>query len=240
MRREGMRERPILFSSRMVQAILEGRKTMTRRPVKPQVACHGWAFELHPFAPSTLIGTPAEGRKWGPEKKVWVVEDAWKNIIAIYGDCPYGQPGDWLWVKETWRPWNDPNLWDVVQYRADMAIIKPKITNENQGHRFHEDCESTINDQIDGLNSPWKPSIHMPRWASRILLEIINVRVDRIQDIAMTDAIAEGYAYGDHPNDRDGHPKHNFKLSWNATYPGSWDRNDWVWVIEFKRVENEA
>lgn len=212
------RERPILFSGEMVRAILDGRKTQTRRVVKKNAS-----------------GRAALGGK------NWHLGDP-DAVLA----CPYGQPGDRLWVKETWRPWNDVDLWDVVQYRADMSIRKPDGLSENDGFRFNAECEATIQDQIDGNKSPWKPSIFMPHWASRLTLEIVRVRVERLQEIGEEDAMAEGMPnnHATHwPDDDPGYIddvyRRNYAHIWNtlnAKRGFGWDANPWVWVIDFKRV----
>jgi hypothetical protein len=179
-----MKERGILFSGPMVRAILEGRKTMTRRVVKPQpVDIHGSAFM--------------------------------KTI-----KCPYGKPGDRIWVRETFRR---EDLGEKVWYRADW--------NE-------KDAKELFIDQSGG----WKPSIFMPRWASRITLEITNVRVERLQGISQDDAKVEGADGIDwgHGRDYGGPPDYigGFKRLWESINgPGSWTANPWVWVVEFRRVE---
>ena len=141
-----MKERPILFSGPMVRAILDGRKTMTRRIVKQQADNGGYCQSLD------------------PDKGVWLVH----NGGSIR--CPYGQPGDRLWVRETWSAWTG-GMTSCGEERAPQ--IEYKATSQSEG--------------------PWRPSIFMPRWASRILLEITDVRVERLNDISEEDAIAEGF-----------------------------------------------
>jgi hypothetical protein len=183
-----VRERPILFSSPMVRAILEGRKTQTRR-----VIGNGTAEDIY--------------RRWAdPEQSPQVVRLA----------CRYGQPGDLLWVRETWATDDDKTFW----YRAD-------------GETYNA-----------GL--PWRPSIHMPRAASRITLEIVSVRVERVQDISREDARAEGLTWvaptwgiPGIANSWNGDPRESFKALWNdinAKRGHGWDSNPWVWVVEFKRL----
>jgi hypothetical protein len=193
-----MKERPILFSSEMVRAILDGRKTQTRLVVKPQPETS------FPFAKCI---------KWGEmesDRGIWGVP-GWGTSVRR---CPYGQPGDCLWVRETWCPTMDGA--EVAYYKAtiDQQIVKgPK----------------------------WKPSIHMPRWASRIALEVTGVRVERVQDISEGDAIAEGIephfaAIAEMSHDAIS-PESEFALLWdsiNAKRGYSWDSNPWVWVVEFK------
>lgn len=175
-----VKERPILFRGDMVRAILEGRKTQTRRPVKPQP----------------------------------IYSEAVRN-------CPYGKPGDRLWVRETWNTGR-------AAYALNSGIILEEPKPEPWMKVIYRATSHYGDDQ-----PPWRPSIHMPRWASRITLEITDVRVERIIDITSADCVVEGYP----PTERGEEPaKSRFAKSWNATYPGSWDRNDWVWAIEFRRI----
>ena len=205
------KEHPIILSTPMVKAILDGRKTQTRRPIKPQPK-DTWSE----FMPVITTG-------WSTD--LWNFYNP--NSFDDCGDikCPYGQVGDRLWVRETFCYKVDPNTEEVCHneywYRAtDPDIVK--IDTENQ-------CET----------SPWKPSIHMPRWASRIDLEITEIRAERLQDITPSDAVAEGAL----PYNLHGWLKEvsdfNFQLLWDSIngkkYP--WDSNCWVWVISFKKEE---
>jgi hypothetical protein len=177
-------ERPILFSAPMVRAILSGTKTQTRRVVK------GMAL-------------------------LWLRPDGFTpefTALPENGLCPYGQPGDRLWVREAWRAWPDG-----VAYRADISDA----------------------DLADAVHAPWRPSIHMHRAASRITLEITAVRVERLQDISEADAKAEGVTRPVPMLDDDPSTYVDaFGDLWaSINGPGSWDSNPWVWVIEFRRVE---
>jgi hypothetical protein len=176
---QGIKERPIIFSGEMVRAILDGRKTQTRRIVKPQPVREN------------INGIPY-----------------FSNGFPIdYRNCPYGQMGDSLWVRETF---GESGL-NRIEYKA-----YPK-----DGKDFRAVMR-------------WKPSIHMPRWASRITLEIVNVRVERLNDISEEDCLKEGVTYWPHEKER---IKERFSHLWQSIYgQGSWGQNPWVWVIEFKRV----
>ena len=205
-----MKERPILFSGPMVQAILDGRKTMTRRVCK--------------YQPS--VSVRKAGSMWGIKGG-----DALWHFGHKIVSCPYGQPGDRLWVRETWMPFTEQGCpVGATIYRA------------------------TDHPEPDG-DSPlrWKPSIFMPRWASRITLEITAVRVERVQDISEKDAKAEGcggYVGGEGPMSESvlaiepgyNHPnffRDGFAYLWdslNAKRGYGWDANPWVWVISFKRT----
>lgn len=215
-----MKERPILFNGEMVRAILEGRKTVTRRAVK------GIALEwLRPdgFTPE-FTASPGNGL------------------------CPYGQAGDRLWVRESWwqagdwqatYPEDDTGVWfgsRRVVYSADGTPPNEPNTSYPNGLR-NGAYSAAVPNKI------WRhrPSIHMERWSCRILLEITAVRVERLQDISRSDIRAEGLQCppelaGDDtsPNYRDWYPA-AWRDLWNST-GGDWDANPWVWVVEFKRV----
>lgn len=208
-----IKERPILFSAPMVRAILEGRKTVTRRVVK-QPPASGWVFGDEY---GRITSTHRHKGKFGALIRRGVGTD-FPEIDIV--PCPYGQPGDRLWVREThsFVPDDDePAGCSAVLYAAD-------------GNQYGK----------------LRPSIHMPRWASRILLEVTAVRVERLQDVSEEQAKAEGV---------DGEPcdhvrqscddigcsgdtaKGAFSFLWESINgAGSWDANPWVWVVEFKRI----
>lgn len=219
-----MRERPILFSGAMVRAILEGRKTVTRRVAKPV---------KHP----DLGNIYAAG--------ALVLENEPQHVIDRA--CPYGQPGDRLWVRETWAGVNMCGA-PALAYRADEDV-----RDLMQGSQFLDD-DGAFNYQDERWKKylfcdwyadlhlvRWRPSIHMPRWACRILLEITAVRVERLQDITEQQALAEGVASCAQDLDPDGNgysPGELFSILWSSIYgTDSWNANPWVWVVEFKRVE---
>ncbi len=199
-----MNEKPILFSAAMVRAILAGTKTQTRRVVKPQPFNH------------EHVGMVNADYCGAPEK--WLISgDVWRQ--SEFGGqhewfCPYGQPGDRLWVKETFMP--DPYVSSNFIYRATE-----KEPDRYSGHH-------------------WKPSIFCTRKASRINLEIVSVRVERLQDISEADAKSEGCEptpkVGDSPEFLTA--KQNYKSLWESINgPGSWAKNPWVWVIAFKLIK---
>ncbi|MBU3625691.1 hypothetical protein ICN48_05510 [Polynucleobacter sp. JS-Safj-400b-B2] len=213
-----MTERPILFNGEMVRAILDGTKTQTRRCVKPILNkdgnyMHGGNVDL----------AHKEILEWRLQDGRWF--GLYGYTTAAYADCPYGQVGDRLWVRETFiQGWEDVNGdGEPDQYDQDG--------NENPIKTFYR-ADGHIDWEVDGewCNTPWKPSIHMPRNASRITLEITNVRVQRLQEISANDCIAEGIK---HSPDVD--PSHEFQELWDSIYK-NWSSNSWVWVIEFKRV----
>lgn len=233
-----MKERPILFSGPMVRAILDGTKTQTRRVVKPQPF---WSHYLQPMWGKSPGRNPVEfGEKW-----------LWREVGPDYPDgesddrrCKFGVPGDRLWVKETFAP------------RDEQAM-----NEKDKEHIFYRaDYETKY--ESDGL---WKPSIYMPRWASRITLEITGIRVERLQDISEADSNAEGLEtvsagnFGAWKNYRfkTSHPRRGTVLtdeehrlvgyqcpvrSYRSLWEhinglDSWATNPWVWVIEFRRID---
>ncbi len=233
-----MTEHPIIFSTEMVKAILDGKKTMTRRVIKPQPKI------VHALYPDATIET----------------EQLFKNTERL--KCPYGQIGDSLWVRETWN------------YLPNEAIENPDAPNPKVW--YLADFNTRHN-----FAYPWKPSIFMPRWASRITLEITNIKVERLQEITEEDAKAEGFeaekpkiwwqgyrewdlrdgrtdllhqqSFGDKPPDwmiephrmQDRPDLLTTAKSWFISYwehlnfkrGYSWESNPWVWVIEFKKTE---
>lgn len=222
-----MKEYPILFSGAMVRAILEGRKTQTRRVIKPQPrlvdSWWEWPIPGRRVTPGSCIGW--KGGSSGP-------------VGHLFPYCPYGYPGSRLWIRE-------------------------KFCYSPTGHIHYAATDQAL--------GPWKPSIHMPRFASRITLEITWLRAERLQDISEEDAIAEGVESID--NERDEHDwkicpncggtrlyvsggldgatfdtdcqecdthKKRFRYLWDSINKArgfGWDTNPWVWVIEFRKVE---
>ena len=196
-----MKERPIIFKGDMVNAIMEGRKTETRRIIKPQPPEDVGKI----FGPEEY--EPAEYDKYGemfPGKPVFGIYDE----DGDYGiKCPYGQIGDRLWVRETFR---EIEMTDgrPYAYRASGDIIGC----------WH-----------------WKPSIFMPRKASRINLEITDIKVERVQDIIADGALADGgWKYNTCPFYKA--PIKSFQHLWDSINK-NWNDNPWVWVIKFKRME---
>jgi hypothetical protein len=212
-----MKERPILFSAPMVRALLAGTKTQTRRVVKPQ--------------PDS---DEATGACWleidGRHQWAWhsgADQDILPNETQSF--CPYGQPGDRLWVRES-------HWWFKDEPDHSCGYYPPKLTADDVEYRADGDEGRKV----------WRPSIHMPRWASRITLEITGVRVERLQDISEHDAQAEGCALecmtptGDDIGSAIHGPGGYIALWESINGPGSWGANPWVWVLEFKRVEGGA
>ncbi|WP_372374229.1 hypothetical protein ACDI10_09925 [Vreelandella venusta] len=214
------KERPILFNAAMVRAILNGHKTQTRRAIKLKT---GDTFDEHALS--------AAIQEWRPMYDEVAQKVVGKTAALIR--CPYGQPGDRLWVRETFQG----PLVDQEEMEKDPTYFKDMGRYKNPEHCAYrasgDSCEYV--DQDGDLIQLWKPSIHMPRWASRIMLEIVSVRVERLQDISNEDAVAEGIGT---PLDIRYAALDEFKPLWKSINgAGSWAANPWVWVIEFKRLE---
>ena len=227
-----MSEKPILFSAPMVRAILEGRKTQTRRVVKfngPKFFRGATEQVQEHFALKSVYPVPKGGFVfWSGEPGKEFSDAAYENSDEGM-HCPYGQVGDRLWVRETWRAEElDEFGEDGIRYRADDHF--QIIQNTREAAEAWGDAHRPGN--------PWRPSIYMPRWASRITLEIVNIRVERVQTISADDALAEGIEYEISPfTGRSYPPKQAYQRLWdsiNAKRGFGWDVNPWVWVLELK------
>ncbi|WP_245127239.1 hypothetical protein [Klebsiella pneumoniae] len=235
-----MKERGMIFNGEMVRAILDGRKTQTRRIVKGTDGavkfCKEWDIN-------------------GEEIFVVLGEKDHTGMNPVLGalSCPFGAVGDRIWVREAFR---------VHSRATDVATLVYKASERNSW------TEQTHRVPVAVCNKPatpekWTPSLHMPRWASRILLEITDVRVERLNAISPEDAESEGLertnftGFGDEPGlpsypepdvyfdplkkQWKEYPPEAFAGLWESIYgEGSWLANPWVWVIEFKRVEGGA
>ncbi|WP_301691936.1 morphogenetic protein [Klebsiella pneumoniae] len=209
-----MKERGMIFNGEMVRAILDGRKTQTRRPVKFPVHDKNLGCEL---AGNELAGELSAGN---------------------YLNSAFGKPGDRIWVRETWQAIHDycDENGHVDERRYARSIPRHR---GNYWHPVYE--EAWGNESREDRDFPWRPSIHMPRWASRILLEITDVRVERLNAISEEDAGKEGYPADPAPYGGEMDKWLWFRQLWDEIYPEqSFKHNPWVWVIEFKRVEGGA
>ena len=215
------KERGILFSAPMVRAILEGRKTQTRRVVKPDPPDH--IDRLHNGELSKRFPYPLEDDDGNP------CGFGFQDDNNRFWRCPYGQTGSRLWVKETHSFWCHSFESVGVEYAAggDDKIVE--FPNKLGMPSLDVQCRKNI-----GGGRRKRPSIFMPRWASRITLEIESVRVERLQDITEADARAEGV-----PADtRDGFSRAAYVTLWESINgKGSWAKNPWVWVIDFRPIK---
>ena len=211
-----MKERPILFSTDMVKAILDGRKTQTRRVIKPQPSIKkliDFGIQPHRYR-NTLTW-------WHPKYGFHDIDN------TMLEHCPYGQVGDRLWVRETWMHFGhvlDNKVF--VHYKASI--------NQNGGERLL----TRWKDEPIEITKKWQPSIFMPRKYSRITLEITEVRVERLQEITEMDACNEGVDWYSIVNKLDnwGRNQQAFRKLWNslnAKRGYGWDVNPWVWVLSF-------
>jgi hypothetical protein len=244
-----MKARPIIFSSQMVQSILDGRKTQTRRVIKPQPEVSAEGYLMGEWLKKPLAGLLLP------------------KLQDITIHCPFGKIGDRLWVRETWQgPIIDDDEFEACRQNAQKIFLKPDYCV----YRATDKLDAV---DIDGNELGWRTSTSMPRWASRITLEITDIRVEKLQDISEEDAISEGlpYAQGNKSTgcmwDGVGYHGAGFDRYENKTYhtpkngkcgcivggdtpaqcayrelwesingKGSWGVNPWVWVVEFRRI----
>ncbi len=207
-----MKERPILFKGAMVRAILDGTKTQTRRIVNPQPDENG--ISCMPNAP--LDWSDDVHGEWNPWKGETPNGDAWRGRVVCW-------PGDRLWVRETWQDWCP--IWQGAWCGCG---------SKEMAQSTHRPAYAATPDER-GHPAKWRPSIFMPRWASRITLEVVSVRVERLNDCSRGDAMAEGCPF---PNMADGpNPRKWYSELWESINgPGSWAANPWVWVVEFRKI----
>lgn len=226
-----MKERGMIFNAEMVRAILDGRKTQTRRIIKPQPVMYEPGQSVH-------------------------VSDMINDALR----CPLGKPGDRLWVRETWgvvsHALDDSGR--IIDWNPDRPATSlhemPFGQGYYSGHAIYR-ADGTFtwgDDDGNGEYSRWHPSIHMPRAACRILLEITNIRIARLNDISEADAVTEGIPLAGEllpeypgtyltPRGDFATAKVAFQRLWEFVCgEESWKANPWVWVIEFKRIEGGA
>lgn len=241
-----VKEWPILFKGEMVRAILDGRKTVTRRIIKlPPAPNH-----LGNWEPSESGGIGCTDSHRNPVPEFPVI---WHTRTGQSIACPFGFVGERLWVREGWRPVHINGAvigrggdFYTIQYREGFGVIDyRKDWKEFYGPLFDRQKKWDKNGTGD-LWTKWKPSIHMRREYSRINLEVVSVGVERLQDITDADCELEGIDiensdYTPNPNDESveaGSIYHfEFQKLWNSINgPDSWDLNPWVWRVEFKKL----
>lgn len=236
-----IKERPILFSAPMVRALLDGSKTQTRRVVKwhgvePGLNLQFSGLSVERSGSNFVLSSPTRD------------SHAYRSVPQ---PCPYGMPGDRLWVRETFA------IESTQDYEGDPGIdvpLGPVKVFEDGGYRLIPRYRASEPDtqlmvapsEKDDIGMRWTPSIHMPRWASRINLEITGVRVERLQDISEADARAEGARECDPisgrevllagPSQRGSFVLHYRDIWEQINGAGSWAENPWAWVIEFKII----
>lgn len=243
-----VKERPILFKGDMVRAIMEGGKTQTRRVVKPQPEDNGtgrWSYivsstdkaseDCFEFSIQDPSGNKHTNR--GRERATFSKRS------------PFGQPGDHLWVREAWAH-DAPTLEDCRRRHED---ISGGLLGYGPYYLADVKADGFDNDGTWRGDLTWRPSIHMPRWASRILLEVVSVRVERLQEITAEGITSEGVkTLGEEmwgrrwfvgaPGKAFTDAQAAFRNTWDSlAAPGfNWADNPWVWAVEFKRVEVQS
>ncbi len=246
-----MRERPIMFKGEMVRAILAGEKTQTRRPLKNAEGMHRIECDDDGNLEG-VFGAHFDG----------AMMDFCRPLR-----CPYGLPGDRLWVRETWAHYHTVNSIRRSDARSFAEVSDGLAGYRADGHDSIEDFRRHIHlvsgcdlEHVEIRNDRWQSAMFMPRWASRLTLEILSVWVERIQSITIDDMNAEGIdldgdGIGARAFDRAEHAKiggvsipdtperMGFAALWDSLYartPKAWAANPWVWVVEFRRVEESA
>jgi len=241
-----MRERPILMSGPLVRAVLDGRKTQTRRLIQSPA-------KNMQHAGMQVIKRREPGDPWYGDA-VWSM----RNGMGVWGDythdeflakCPHGQVGDRLWVRETWQAWSRTGVeydeWEICEGAPSAMHERYGPPHIDYQANFVRRCGAWERDDRPGYATHpdrWRPSLHMPRWASRLSLVITDVRVERLQDISEEDAREEGCFPPPAGTDDDGchYDAGTFRCGFRAAWQGiygvdAWDRNPWVWAISFKR-----
>lgn len=246
-----MKSYPILFNDDMVRAILAGRKTVTRRPVKPDPMWRNPGLDVE------SVRCDASGARWTWKSKEDPTEARGWSWVEYTQRCPLGAPGDELWVREAHAsvhpcqitegrfstestagiPGPPPVQYRTV-YRADGEVPGPVYRTEGYPYRTLNPAAQIEHDSaianlmramLRAQNGPfepfyWTPSIHMPRWASRLTLTVTSVHVERVQDITEDGARAEGFD-----------SRAAFADAWSAIYPKTpWDANPWAWTVGFE------
>jgi hypothetical protein len=260
-----IKEHPIIFNAEMVRAILNGQKTQTRRPVKTEneLISFNWhggdPSEFEDGVCSEISITQVENIERVEELEEYIRAYTYSGLLACTAEypeegysevkSPFGLIGDRLWVREAFRFWNSAD---------ERGCSAPPCGCPRDGapvYFAHPRANPNYTTNMD--ENQWKPSIHMPRFASRILLEITDIRVERVQEISEQDAIAEGincvqfrpadgfpicdgYMVGedDGKTPLEASAKNSFRALWTSIYGDSaWSKNEWVWVITFKAAE---
>lgn len=221
-----MSEKPLLCNVQTVRNFLEGKQSQDRRPMKSQPAkmpngWWSWGYKYGAPRTSSPRSVSWHGDTWQKESGTAPLEDY----------APYS-PGDNLYVRETWAPLGDSHIRcsnpscqipiHAVAYKADGAVHQVTVTLWDHPEGFTAKDLKPIK---------WKPSIHCPKWAARLWLEVTGVRVERIQDISEEDAKAEGIDAGPQ------RARDWFRDLWDSLYPGSWQRNEFVWVYDLKKLD---
>lgn len=233
-----MKEHPIIFSTEMVRAVLDGRKTQTRRITGLKV------INTKPDKWKSL------GANWMRRFLFEIPNDDVDKEKRFACSCPYGEVGDRLWVRETWLLNGSANTLRI-QYKASDSEYRPddkkwcgRLVSKHAPEHINEaqNMWDKHNEKIKGFEIPWRSPRFMPKWAARIFLEITNIRVERVQDIDAVEAEAEGMRRPKRlcPDRHDEYILERFQKLWdalNAKRGYGWDKYPWVWVIEFKKLE---
>lgn len=221
-----MKERGMIFNGEMVRAILDGRKTQTRR-----------IMAIQPEHSELGLRRVIDSKNGRDNGKYFLSQSDARGLkmrSKVFG-CPYGEVGDRIWVRETYQG----PLFDYEHMESYLEDSSKFEKPEFCVYRADGNPAPEFYDADDNLHCGWRPSIHMPRWASRLTLEITSVRVERLASVSDEDAGKEGYPANPAPYGGDMDKWLWFRQLWDSIYPDqSFKHNPWVWVIEFKVVPN--
>lgn len=223
-----MKTIPMIFNQQMVKALVDGRKTVTRRPVESWRLPVECSYQDDRYPNSKCMSTANNHSRWGFGVFGDTPEAAMENYNGGYSSCAPYNKGDLIWVRETFQAYvNDENEYLDANFKTGQGVtVSYPATDELV----------EIVDMETGYSScRKKPSIHMPRWASRLTLRVTDVRCERVQQITKVGAINEGFDLSNFL----GFPRVWFKEVWNSIY-SNWDENPWVWVIEFEVIHKNV
>lgn len=225
------KEHPILFSADMIRALLNGSKTQTRRPLKGVNGAGELDYDFRDFPLAALDRVWFDGKNG---EAVFECQIAVDDTSDYRVRCPFGKPGDRLWVRETWRE----KAWSKADFTKAGLSERPYV---DSGIDYYGETLKAVF-RADGDHQyfrPWKPNIHMPRWASRLTLHITDIRIEQIQDITEEDAAAEGVRWGTYePHECRVCARGAFMDLWDTIYESrgyGWSVNPWCWIVEFER-----
>lgn len=241
-----MGDRGIIFSGPMVVALLAGRKTQTRRIIKPQPITpverplrhppkhQGPYFDSYCGEKKTDKNPRGMSNRWC----WWTADDRPDPLSEIR--CPYGAPGDRLWVREgfAYSIKDGDGLEDGAPFAQETHDVVYRATSEHTGEWEHYEFDEHGNRTGTRIKPPWRPSIYMPRWASRIELEVTEVRAQRLHDITEDDAVAEGVGVYESQDGIEQTAREVYAAGWDTINgDGSWESNPLVWAITFRRSD---
>lgn len=225
-----MKTIPMIFNQQMVQALVYGLKTVTRRPVEPwrlPVECN---FQDERYPESKYMSTANNHNRWGFGVFGETPEAAMENYNGEYSSCAPYNKGDLIWVRETFQAYVDENEYLDADFKTGKGVtVSYPATDE---------LVEIVDMETGNSSYRKRPSIHMPRWASRLTLRVTDVRCEKVQQVTDYSAAKEGFSLSYKPSSSTS-PLNRFKEMWDNIYK-NWDENPWVWVIEFEVIQKNV